>query len=88
MNLCASKPFTYLCNMIDEKKAISEKVVLIAVVSQLQNEEKTKEYLDQYFALETDVAKKVKILSDFGNEAAKKGQKSKQQNKYSESVLK
>jgi len=33
--------------MIDEKKAISEKAVLIAVVSQLQNEEKTDEYLDE-----------------------------------------
>ena len=33
--------------MIDGKKAISEKAVLIAVVSQLQNEEKTEEYLDE-----------------------------------------
>jgi GTP-binding protein HflX len=33
--------------MIDQKKAISEKAVLIAVVSQYQNEEKTTEYLDE-----------------------------------------
>ena len=39
--------------MIDEKKAISEKAVLIAVISQLQNEEKTKEYLDELEFLTT-----------------------------------
>ena len=39
--------------MIDEKKAISEKAVLIAVVSQQQNEEKTKEYLDELEFLTT-----------------------------------
>ncbi len=33
--------------MIDEKKVTSEKAVLIAVISQYQNEEKTKEYLDE-----------------------------------------
>ena len=33
--------------MIEEKKATSEKAVLIAVVSQHQNEEKTTEYLDE-----------------------------------------
>jgi len=33
--------------MIDEKKAVSEKAVLIAVVSQYQDEEKTTEYLDE-----------------------------------------
>ena len=33
--------------MIEEKKAISEKAVLIAVVSQHQDEEKTTEYLDE-----------------------------------------
>ncbi len=33
--------------MIEEKKATSEKAVLIAVVSQLQDEEKTTEYLDE-----------------------------------------
>ena len=39
--------------MIEEKKATSEKAVLIAVVSQLQNEEKTKEYLDELEFLTT-----------------------------------
>ncbi len=39
--------------MIDEKKAISEKAVLIAVISQQQNEEKTKEYLDELEFLTT-----------------------------------
>ena len=39
--------------MIDEKKAISEKAVLIAVVSQLQDEEKTAEYLDELEFLTT-----------------------------------
>ena len=33
--------------MIEEKKAISEKAVLIAVISQYQDEEKTNEYLDE-----------------------------------------
>ena len=33
--------------MIEEKKVISEKTVLIAVISQYQNEEKTDEYLDE-----------------------------------------
>jgi GTP-binding protein HflX len=33
--------------MIEEKKVTSEKTVLIAVVSQYQNEEKTNEYLDE-----------------------------------------
>ena len=33
--------------MIDERKATSEKAVLIAVVSQYQGEEKTNEYLDE-----------------------------------------
>ena len=33
--------------MIEEKKAISEKAVLIAVISQQQDEEKTEEYLDE-----------------------------------------
>ncbi len=33
--------------MIDQKKAISEKAVLIAVISQHQDEEKTTEYLDE-----------------------------------------
>ena len=33
--------------MIEEKKVTSEKAVLIAVVSQYQNEEKTNEYLDE-----------------------------------------
>ncbi|PHR73164.1 MAG: GTPase HflX [Lutibacter sp.] len=39
--------------MIDEKKAISEKAVLIAVISQQQNEEKTEEYLDELEFLTT-----------------------------------
>ncbi|MCF6279495.1 MAG: GTPase HflX [Flavobacteriaceae bacterium] len=39
--------------MIEEKKAISEKAVLIAVISQHQNEEKTDEYLDELEFLTT-----------------------------------
>ena len=39
--------------MIEEKKAISEKAVLIAVISQHQDEEKTDEYLDELEFLTT-----------------------------------
>ncbi len=41
------KSYCYLCNMIEKKKLDFEKVVLIGVISQKQNVEKSKEYLDE-----------------------------------------
>lgn len=37
----------YICRMIEQKKATSEKAILIGVVTQHQDEEKAKEFLDE-----------------------------------------
>ena len=37
----------YICHMIEQKKATSEKAILIGVVTQHQDEEKAKEFLDE-----------------------------------------
>ena len=45
---------SYICSMIDKKKVLSEKTVLIGVVTQNQDEEKAKEFLDELeFLVET-----------------------------------
>lgn len=37
----------YICNMIEEKKVTSEKTVLVGVITQHQDEDKSTEYLDE-----------------------------------------
>ncbi len=47
MNVLDNRGIMYLCGMIEAKKVTSEKTVLVGVITQYQDEEKSAEYLDE-----------------------------------------
>ncbi|WP_430410477.1 tetratricopeptide repeat protein [Kordia sp.] len=76
---CNESPlFLELIIAIDNiEPTANSKYYLHTIYKRKGDEEKAKEYFDQYMAYETDGSKKAKILNNLGNKAVQKGQKSK-----------